>query len=517
MAISGGIIGNNETGRARKRMRHPVLPLLALLLAVAGGVLPADAQQSVAPVVAAQEHGQSFLDRMVQVRAQPVPNGPIVAGYGFIVADRPLSNWQPGFLIVTADHLLLGTGTSAPNAHPPAAVRFYADLTRAAVAEVLDAHLAPGEGDLAVLAVPQPPLPAIKPAVMGSQALAAGMPAWQLGTPAGWTPAAANARFALRNPKGGLEFDGLDGAPESAGGAIVTEFGLSGMVVGRTGDAPAVRVLPVELLAAKFAEWGLPWDIPALGTRSATPPAAAKSATPGAQASAAQPPPPRPPPAALLPPVNVLTLLPTELASRANWTPEGARASPWPGSGAPLLGSPTRGGTRVGALPPGRLLPQDLWARGAYEIQTRLDNGAWFLLASEGRPIGYVAGTDVVEVWPTEKAGTAADGAVVREIAAPGGKAVLRDAKTHYTLTIPLTCALAYCDSVLIYTPVPPSPGSITPTLQFRQTTGTWHQNDAFEVTVPLPRAVAETKGTQLMACVGLQYSCRQQAIDVGG
>jgi hypothetical protein len=105
----------------------------------------------------------------------------------------------------------------------------------------------------------------------------------------------------------------------------------------------------------------------------------------------------------------------------------------------------------------------------------------------------------------------------VREIPAPGGKALLRDAKTRYTLTIPLTCALAYCDSVLIFTPVPPTPGSITPTLQVPQITGRWHENDAITVTIPLPRALVETKGTQLMTCVGLQYSCRQQPIDVGG
>jgi hypothetical protein len=270
---------------------------------------------------------------------------------------------------------------------------------------VLSPHLAPGQGDLAVLAVPQPPLPALKPAVMGSQALAAGAAAWQLGTAGGRAPNAANARFAQRDQNGWLVFDGLEGSDESAGGAVVTEFGLSGMVVGRGGDATApVRVLPVELIAAKLAEWGLPWDIAAAGSKPKPPAASPAPAAPGPQASSSQPPPhPRPPPAALLPPTSVLTLLPTELASRGNWVPDGARASPWPGSGATLLGAPTRGATRVGALPPGRLLPQDLWAHGAYDIQARLDNGAWFLLASEGRLLGYVAGTDIVEVWPPEK------------------------------------------------------------------------------------------------------------------
>ena len=213
MAISGSIIRSDDEGPRHSHARRLLLPSLALLLAIAGGAPHAHAQQTTPPIVAAQENTQSFLDRMVQVRTQPVPNGPLVSGYGFIVAEHPLSNGQPGFLIVTADHLIHPPGIPNADPHPPAAVRFYADLTRAAVAEVLSPHLAPGQGDLAVLAVPKPPLPPIGPAVMGSQGLAAGMAAWQLGTPAGWAPNAANARFALHEPNGFLDFDGLDGAP----------------------------------------------------------------------------------------------------------------------------------------------------------------------------------------------------------------------------------------------------------------------------------------------------------------
>ena len=210
-------------------------------------------------------------------------------------------------------------------------------------------------------------------------------------------------------------------------------------------------------------------------------------------------------------------LSPSDLAARGSWVPPGARVSPWSGSGAPLMGSPSKGAIPVGALPAGNLLPPDLWARGAYEIVDKIDDGTWFLLGVQGHLLGYVSGSDVVEVWPAEKPGTPPEGKEVRDIKVPGGTAVLRDAKTHYNLTLPLTCALVYCDSVFIFTPVPPSPGSITPTFQIPQITGSWHANDSIVVTLPLPRAVVETKGTRLVTCVGLQYSCEQQPIDIGG
>jgi hypothetical protein len=241
-----------------------------------------------------------------------------------------------------------------------------------------------------------------------------------------------------------------------------------------------------------------------------SPAAAAQQTSPGPAAGAA-------PAASLLTPRTILTLLPSELAARGSWTPTGARVSPWSGSGAPLMASPSKDAVRVGGLPAGRLLPPDLWARGAYEIHDKIDDGAWFLLLWAGHLIGYVSGSDVVEVWPTEKLGTPPEGKVVREIEVGGGKAVLRDAKTHYNLTLPLTCAVAYCDTVAIFTPVPPSPGSITPTFQIPQISGSWHENDSIVVTVPLPRAVVETKGTRLVTCVGFQLSCQQQPIDIGG
>jgi hypothetical protein len=534
------ILANVNTERCVRTAVRPLVKRLAGLRNLCVGliciVLPAHAQQGSSPVVAAREQAQLFIDRMVQIVARPSANGPPIGGFGFIVGEHPTAKGEPGYLIVTTDHLVRGPATP-PTGPIVAGIRFYADLTRTALAQVLPSHLPPDEGDLAILVVAKPPLPPFKHPAVGSQALASGMAAWQLGSPMGWTPPAAGARFALRDPAGWLQFDGLDATPASAGGAVITEFGLAGMVVGSGANPGAPpRVLPVEVIAAKFAEWGLEWDLDGGGDKSSpsapagtastqapaspAPTASAKPApatAPNPQVATNQPTGSRPPPAALLAPSTIVALLPSELASRGSWFPDGAHVSPWFGSGAPLIGAPTRGAARVGALPAGNLLPQDLWERGAYEIQNRLDNGAWFLLASQGRLLGYVSGNDVVEVWPADKPGAPAEGILVRELDTPGGKAMLRDAKTHYTLTIPLHCPLAYCDSVQIFTPVPPSPGSVTPTFQVPQIAGRWHENDSITVTVPLPRALVETKGTQIVTCVGLQRSCQQQVIAVGG
>jgi hypothetical protein len=72
-----------------------------------------------------------------------------------------------------------------------------------------------------------------------SQALTAGMAAWQLGQADRWTTPDVTGRFALREPTGWLYFDHFDGSPQSAGGAAITELGLAGMVVGHGSQATA--------------------------------------------------------------------------------------------------------------------------------------------------------------------------------------------------------------------------------------------------------------------------------------
>jgi hypothetical protein len=115
-------------------------------------------------------------------------------------------------------------------------------------AEVLDVHLPPPGGDLAVLVAPKPSMPPLSGVAMGSsQALMAGMAAWQLGHADQWTTSDVTGRFALQAPTGWLYFDHFDGSPESAGGAAITALGLADMIVGNGSPTATARVLPVEL------------------------------------------------------------------------------------------------------------------------------------------------------------------------------------------------------------------------------------------------------------------------------
>jgi len=236
MTISASIIGKRNV---HHRVRRGVALLRTLCVAVICLILPAHAQQAGSPAAAAREQERLFLDRMVQIVARQSANAAPVAGFGFIVGEHATAKGEPGFLIVTPDHLVRGPATP-PGGTAIVGIRFHADLTRTEVAQLLPPHLPPEQGDLAVLVVAKPPLPSFKPSAAGSQRLAAGMAAWQLGSPMGWAPPAANARFALRDPAGWLLFDGLDGTPGSAGGAVITEFGLAGMVVGSVAN-PAPR------------------------------------------------------------------------------------------------------------------------------------------------------------------------------------------------------------------------------------------------------------------------------------
>jgi hypothetical protein len=505
-----------------------LLLLLCLAASTAAQAQPTQ-QQTVGPlpIQVASEHAQAFMDRMVRILARGLPGKSPTAGYGFVVGDHATADGQPGYLIVTADHLVRDPANPAQR-FPPPQVIFNVDLAKVIPAELLEQHLPPQQGDVAALVVPKSSIPQPQPAQMGdTQALLPGMATWQLGLPGTWRLANANARFALREPTGWLNFDGLEASQASVGGAVVNELGLVGMVVGRPSANAPVRVVPVELMANKFREWGMAWNLsgapsPTVAATS-QPSGAGGNQASNAPASVAPSGPPPNPSRSIAPGSNefgsltIVAMLPAELATRGSWVPPGARVSPWLRSGATLWGAPRRDANRVGALPAGYLLPEELWARGAYDIQSRIDKGAWFLLGNGGQPMGYVAGTDVVEVWPAAKSGTPPDGKVVREFPLKGGKAVLRDAGSHFDLDVSLTCGLAVCDSILIFTPIPPSPGAIVPTFQVPAINGTWQQNDVVEVHFPLPRSLVDTKGTELVTCFGLETACQQQRVPIGG
>jgi hypothetical protein len=487
-------------------LRLPVLCLLARLVPALLAASPAQGQPRWQPTrpVAQQspqglEHARAFLDRMVRVTARG-PDGTALSGYGIIVGDGATEQGAPALVIVTADHLLRGpAGQDPPRA---ATITPFGNLGASPDTIVSAKHLPPGQGDLAVVLIPRASTARFRPVpAAGTLALLAGTPAWQSGRQGQWQPADSPGRFALRDPTGWLTFDGLDSSPAAAGSAVLTDAGLAGMLVGPDGGAS--RVLAVEQIAARLREWGFRWDLPS-GT---------DAATAGKQPEAAK---------FRLQPVQLVPLLPSEAASRASWVPPGARLSPWADTQIPLFSAPHKDTTRIGTLPPGTQLPVPLWASGAYEIQRKFDDGAWFLVGAAGtdgllQPLGYAPGADVIEIWPPAPPAQVEAGRLVREWAAGARRARLRDAGTHYSLTVPVACTRDFCDGIAVYTLRAPDPGAITPAFQMLPIAGAWQRGQVAEITVMLPRRIVETDGTTLMACMGLAGSCDPQKLLPGG
>jgi len=192
----------------------------------------------------------------------------------------------------------------------------------------------------------------------------------------------------------------------------------------------------------------------------------------------------------------------------------GARVSPWTDSPIRLFGAPRSAAPQIGTLPAGITLPGRVLMNGAYAVIDKLDSGAWFLLAVEGRPVGYVTANDIVEIWPLPEATGMAGGKVVREWTAAAGKvAALRDAGNAYELETAVTCAKDSCDMIIAYTPAPPNEGATLPTFQTPPLLGHWQRGDVITLRLQLPRRIVEVPGTKLMACTGREGNCIQETL----
>ncbi len=486
------------------------LTIIAVLLALAwGGTAAAQT-----PSTAGLQVARSGVDRIVRVIGRQLQGQPGDAGIGIVLGER--SGAQGGTVLIVAvpDSLVRDPQRPELRYEPPSVI-FMTDPSRPVSAQLLDPRLAPEAGNLAVLSVPKPaafrarPLPAANTSL-----LIAGAPAWQVGRANDWTPAAAPGRFSRREPPGWLILDGLDNGPGTAGAPVVTERGLIGMLVGPPGQV--ARALPVEVIATRLRGWGLPFEL-------ATPDGSAPVVAGGLGAVPEQARPSAAPSVAGLGgpvqpsaegPAGLVLLLPAEAEARAAWVPPGARISPWMNQPVRLYGAPRPNAPQIGMLPPGRALPGMLVARGAYDIVRKLDGGAWFLLEVGGQPIGYVAGADVIEVWPMQGTTGLAGGKVVREWSGPGGKtAVLRDTGNAYELETAVTCKAVFCDSIVVFTPAPPSPGATVPSFQAPTHAGAWRENDVVSLRLQLPRRVVETASARLMACIGRDGDCDMQVL----
>ncbi len=523
---------------------HAVLPVLLALAAVLGLALPpgmlvtpAAAQINPSVLAIGQQRVTEFMGRMVRVTGRQVNGRAGETGYGFVIGSRaaPMPAGQmrlPGapvgirLLVVTADHLVRDPASA--DKPSGATLVFYGNLALSFKAQVLPEHLAPDQGDLAVLLTEDPIAARFSPVTMANTGtLLPGSPAWEIGRPGSWEVPPVPGQFSLRSTAGWLMFEGLNAQRGSAGGPVLSAQGLLGMVVGEAaGPAAPVRALPVELIASKLAEWGIKADLtpaadnamsPAPGGLAALTLGGRPGATNGGMPAPDTTSPNAPGRQALLslqrgPPPGLVTLLPNEAAARASWVPDNARVSPQQTGSAAVLSSPRRDGSRINSLPPGENLPPAIWQSGAYDISGKLDGGAWFLVATEGQPIGYVSGNDVIELWPAPTAPPA--GRVVRDWAALGERhAVMRDDGSHFDLVFPVQCRRSFCNSLSAYTPRLPLPGGIVPSFQMPPIHGSWKQDEVAELHVLLPRRVVETRGTRLIACMGLGLDCDETAI----
>ncbi len=83
-----------------------------------------------------------------------------------------------------------------------------------------------------------------------------------------------------------------------------------------------------------------------------------------------------------------------------DWVPFGARLSPPWDFSASVLQAPKEGAKQVGVLPPGKQLPRAVIAAGAVELLQKISGGEWYLIGSLNKPLGYVRGDEVTEIWP---------------------------------------------------------------------------------------------------------------------
>ncbi|MCW3476549.1 hypothetical protein, partial [Limobrevibacterium gyesilva] len=272
-----------------RRARAFLLPIILVLAGVVIAPRPAPAQPAPQLTLQGQQHAQAFLDRMVRVTGRQTAGGAGETGYGFVVGEGTNAQGTPVLVIVTADRLVRDPAQPDLRARPPVIVP-YGNLGVSLQAELLEQRLPPAQGDLAVLLVAKPTTALFRPVpVADTQLLLPGTLAWQDGRPGQWEPPAAPGRYAVRDAAGWLTFDGLDASPGAAGAAILTEKGVAGMLVGPAPsngaprgqgrpDSTTVRVLPIELIAAKVQAWGFRWDLPAAD-------GAAPSSAPGSLAA----------------------------------------------------------------------------------------------------------------------------------------------------------------------------------------------------------------------------------------
>ena len=423
-------------------------------------------------------------------------------GYGLIVGEIPDDKGGAVLVIVTPDHIVRDPTKPDRRFQPPMVTFRSGDTARQIPAELMPDRVPPATGDLAVLKLPRPSDFRLHRALMTlTSIMLPGSVAWQVGRRSEVAPNLQPGQFRHSDADGWMLFEGFENDGVTAGSIVVSNEGIVGLLMGPDErDASLSRVASINFVATRLRAWGHPWDIDEPGgePRIAASPGRSSGALTGLE----------------LAPIHLVTLLPSEIASRTSWVPPGARLSTWAESPARLYAAPRRDSAVVGAIPAGMYLPQEAWRQGAYDIGQKLDGGAWFLVQTGGEPLGWAAGKDIIEIWPTAEVAGLSGGKVLREWTSPAGRpALLRDTVTAFELETSLVCRRALCNTLLAYTPPPPARGAMIPTFQVVPIAGSWREGDTVALRLLLPRRVAETRGTRLVGCIGHDDDCAEEPL----
>jgi hypothetical protein len=218
-----------------------------------------------------RQRAVAMMDRSVRVEAER-PGSIREQGYGFVVGEGVDPQGRPVLLVVTADHVVRDKDNPEHATAP--IITLYGHQDQRLTATLLDLRLPPVQGDLAVLEVAKPTGSEPKPADMAPVGeIAPGTLAWKIGKSGVWLPSISPGQYVGRDGLW-MRFDGLDTPRGSSGAPVLTDKGLVGMVVLDEGVGGESRVLPIDVIAAKFREWGLAWSLKAAGGAPGVPPSA---------------------------------------------------------------------------------------------------------------------------------------------------------------------------------------------------------------------------------------------------
>lgn len=224
--------------------------LIRLLLLVNCLLMPLAVQAQSVDAPQGEREAYAFRTLTAQVRSTKLdrPDIPVEEGYGFVVGKN-----GDALTIVTADHVVRDQDGTP---YGKVIVELFTNRGHPLSAQLLEPRMPPQYGDMAVLEVHLPNIPAFPRVAVARLPIPEGTEAWRIGKQEGWTPSNRPGVFVGRQRTIWLGFDNLDTPRGSSGGPILTNDGLIGMVT----DDQSGRgyVLPIDTITEFLAVQGLP-------------------------------------------------------------------------------------------------------------------------------------------------------------------------------------------------------------------------------------------------------------------